>query len=182
MIQEKVLVRDRDDIVEITYDDILKYHGREMIGGAALAFKIMLMTFPKLSDEIPQRGKFNFYSGIGKNGRGIIDASEFVMRVKTYDSIELDSDYSNDKMGQVAPGGGRYYFEIGYEDKLIKLYLKEGIIPIEFINYSKLAHKCKAENVAMKVEDQEKLLSLRIELANSIMASKPEDLFVIIEE
>ena len=37
MIQEKVVVRDRDDIVEITYDDILKYHGREMIGGAALA-------------------------------------------------------------------------------------------------------------------------------------------------
>lgn len=58
MIQEKVIVKDQNDIIEITYDDILKYHGREMIGGAALAFKIMLMTFPKLSDEIPQRGKF----------------------------------------------------------------------------------------------------------------------------
>ena len=66
MIQEKVIVKDQNDIIEITYDDILKYHGREMIGGAALAFKIMLMTFPKLSDEIPQRGKFIFYSGIGK--------------------------------------------------------------------------------------------------------------------
>ena len=49
---EKVIVKDFDDIVEITYNDILKYHGRQMIGGAALAFKIMLMTFPKLSDEI----------------------------------------------------------------------------------------------------------------------------------
>ncbi|MEE1237557.1 MAG: hypothetical protein UHI85_05710, partial [Turicibacter sp.] len=82
---------------------------------------------------------------------------------------------------QVAPGGGRYYFEIGYEDKLIQLYLKEGIIPTEFINYSKLSHKCKAENIEMSLEDQQKLLSLRQELANSIMASKPEDLFVIIK-
>ena len=176
---EKVIVKDFDDIVEITYDDILKYHGRQMIGGAALAFKIMLMTFPKLSDEIPQRGHFNFYSGIGKNGRGIIDAAEMVMRVKTNDQIRLDLEYSEDKLGQVAPGGGRYYFEIGYKDKMIKLYLKEGIIPEEFIAYSKLSHKCKAENVPMTEKDQAKLLSLRQELADSIMASKPEDLFVI---
>ena len=176
---EKVIVKDFDDIVEITYDDILKYHGRQMIGGAALAFKIMLMTFPKLSDEIPQRGHFNFYSGIGKNGRGIIDAAEMVMRVKTNDQIRLDLEYSEDKLGQVAPGGGRYYFEIGYKDKMIKLYLKEGIIPEEFIAYSKLSHKCKAENVDMAEKDQAKLLLLRQQLADSIMASKPEDLFVI---
>ena len=176
---EKVIVKDFDDIVEITYDDILKYHGRQMIGGAALAFKIMLMTFPKLTDEIPQRGHFNFYSGIGKNGRGIIDAAEMVMRVKTNDQIRLDLEYSEDKLGQVAPGGGRYYFEIGYKDKMIKLYLKEGIIPEEFIAYSKLSHKCKAENVPMTEKDQAKLLLLRQELADSIMASKPEELFVI---
>ena len=90
MTQEKILVKDREDIVEITYADILKYHGKEMIGGAALAFKIMLMTFPKLTDEIPQRGKFNFYSGIGKNGRGIIDATEMVMRVRTHNQIKDD--------------------------------------------------------------------------------------------
>lgn len=179
MIEEKVIVKDNDDIIEITYNDILKYHGRQMIGGAALAFKIMLMTFPKLSDEIPTRGKFNFYSGIGCNGRGIIDAAEMVMRVKTNNQIRLDLEYSEDKMGQIAPGGGRYYFEIGYEDRLIKLYLKEGIIPAEFIKYSKLSHKCKNENVEMKKEDMDKLLSLRQELAKLIMDSKPEDMFVI---
>ncbi len=181
MIQEKVIVKDRNDIIEITYDDILKYHGREMIGGAALAFKIMVMTFPIICNEVPQRGKFSFYTGIGKNGRGIIDAAEMVMRVKTHGQLRTDLEYSDDKLGQIAPGGGRYYFEIGYEDKLIKLYLKEGIIPEEFIRYSKLSHKCKAENVPMTAEDQEKLLSLRIELAESIMASKPEDMFVIMD-
>lgn len=177
---EKILIRDNDDIIEITYEDILKYHGKQMIGGAALAFKIMLMTFPKLSDDIPKRGNFSFYSGIGANGRGIIDATEFVMRVKTYDKLRLDLEYSDDKMGQVAPGGGRYYFEIGYGEKLIKLYLKEGIIPEEFIAYSKLAHKCKADNVHMKKEDEERLLFLRKELAKTIMESKPEDMLLIL--
>lgn len=177
---ERIKVKDNNDIIEITYEDLLKYHGNQMIGGAALAFKIMLMTFPKLSDEIPERGHFSFYSGIGCNGRGIIDATEMVMRVKTYDQLRLDLEYSDDKLGQIAPGGGRYYFEIGYKENLIKLYLKEGIIPSEFISYSKLAHKCKAENVAMKKEDQERLLFLRKELAKSIMESKPEDLFVIL--
>ena len=99
MVKEKVLVRDNDDIIEITYEDILKYHGKQMIGGAALAFKIMLMTFPKLSDEIPTRGNFSFYSGIGANGRGIIDAAEMVMRVKTYNQLRLDLEYSINSFG-----------------------------------------------------------------------------------
>ncbi|MBE6024050.1 MAG: hypothetical protein E7231_12710 [Cellulosilyticum sp.] len=178
---EVVRVKDHDDLIEITYDDILKYHGRQMIGGAALAFKIMLMTFPKLSNEVPQRGHFSFYSGIGQNGRGIIDATEMVMHVKTNNQLRTDLEYSDDKLGQVAPNGGRYYFEIGYKEQLIKLYLKEGIIPEEFMTYSKLAYKCKMEGVAMTEEDQARLLELRQELARSIMASKPEDLFVIME-
>ena len=38
MMIEKVRVKDHDDIIEITYEDLLKYHGKEMLGGAALAF------------------------------------------------------------------------------------------------------------------------------------------------
>ncbi len=181
MAVEKVVVRDHNDIIEITYEELLKYHGTQMLGGVALAFKIMLMTFPKLSNEVPERGHFSFYSGIGQNGRGIIDATEMVMRVKTHDQLRVDTEYAEDKLGQVAPNGGRYYFEIGYKEKMIKLYLKEGIIPEEFMVYSKLANKCKVEQVPMKPEDQERLLFLRKELAKSIMASRPEDLFVIID-
>ena len=181
MMVEKLRVKDHDDIIEITYEDLLKYHGKEMLGGAALAFKIMLMTFPKLCDGVPERGYFNFYSGIGKNGKGIIDASEMVMRVKTNDQLRLDFEYSEGKPGQIAPGGGRYFFEIGYKEKSIQLYLREGIIPEEFMAYSKLAHKCKADGTEMTEEDQARLLELRQELARSIIAAKPEDLFSIME-
>lgn len=181
MLMETIRVKDHNDIIEITYEDLLKYHGRQMIGGVALAFKMMLMTFPKLCDDIPQRGNFTFYSGLGCNGKGIIDAAEMVMRVKTYDQIRLDIEYAEDKLGQLAPGGGRYYFEIGYNEKSIRLYLKEGIIPNEFITYSKLAHQCKAESIPMREEDQERLLVLRKDLAKSIMKARLEDLFVMMD-
>lgn len=178
---DKITVKDHNDIIEITYEDLLKYHGKQMLGGVALAFKMMLMTFPKLCKEVPERGGFSFYSGIGNNGKGIIDAVEMVMRVKTNEQVRLDIAYAEDKMGQIAPGGGRYYFEIGYQENCIKLYLKEGIIPEEFITYSKLAHKCKTEQNPMKKEDQERLLVLRQELAQSIMAARPESLFEVLE-
>ena len=48
------------------------------------------------------------------------------------------------------------------------------------MEYSRLAKKCKVDNIPMKEEDQQKLLSLRQALAKSIMESKPEDLFVIL--
>ena len=88
-----------------------------------------------------------------------------VMRVKHYDKLRLDLEYSEDKLGQVAPGGGRYYFEIGYKENLIKLYLKEGIIPEEFIAYSKLSHKCKAENVEMKARRLRKIIRIKTRIS-----------------
>mgnify|MGYP003378612594 CR=1 FL=1 len=145
---QTIRVKDHDDIITITYEDLLKYHGKQMLGGVALAFQI-------------------------------IDAVEMVMRVKTHQKLELDTAYAEDKCGQVAPNGGRYYFEIGYKQKNIKLYLKEGIIPQEFITYSKLAQQCKEKQIAMQKEDQQKLLALRKELAKSIIEAKSEELFVI---
>lgn len=173
---QTIKVKDHGDIIEIGYADLLKYHGNQMLGGVALAFQIMRLTFPLLCETIPERGQFYFYSGIGQNGQGIMDAAEMVMRVKTHGQLRLDLAYSEDKPGQIAPGGGRYYFEIGYQQKKLALYLKEGVIPEEFITYSKLAHRCKQENIPMKAEDQERLLALRKQLAKSILDADPKAL------
>ena len=75
-------IYDESDLLEIQYEDLLKYHGHNMIGGVALAYKIMEFTFPMLTDSdnpIPKRGTFYFYSGIGAGGRGIIDSVEMVL-------------------------------------------------------------------------------------------------------
>lgn len=172
-----ITIKDNNNIILITYEDLLKYHGYEMVGGVALAFQMMRWAFPQICDGIPERGNFYFYSGMGKNAKGVIDAVEMVMRVKTYESLNLDIDYSLDKEGPLAPGGGKYYFEVGYCDKKLCLAVKDGLIPDEFIEYSKLAHHCKSCGIQMKDSDRIKLMQLRAELAESILKSNIDDLF-----
>ena len=182
-MNDGIRVRDESsfEIIDIYYDDIIKYHGNEMRGGVALAFKIMMMAFPEFLPDIPKRGECSFYSGIGKNGKGVIDAVEMVMRVKTHGKLNLDTKYCLDKKGQEAPNGGRYYFEVGYKERVVKLYLKEGIVPEDFIYYSRLSNKCIKDNVDMSNQDREKLILVRKNLENTIINSKPEDLFCFTE-
>ena len=119
-LNQPIKIMDGKDVLTISYDDILKYHGHNMIGGVALAYKIMAWGLPKLTDDIPKRGGFYFLSGIGPGGEGVIDAVEMVMRVKTHNALCIDLNKVQDKPGPRTPGGnGRYYFELGYNGKIL---------------------------------------------------------------
>jgi hypothetical protein len=175
-----ITVKDGDAILHIGYEDLIKYHGYNMIGGVALAYKIMLWGFPKLTDQVPERGKFYFYSGIGPGGQGVIDAVEMVMRVKTYNSLGLDKSWSIDKPGAYCPGGGHYYFEIGYDGKKLCLGVKDGVIPSEFIRMSELAGSKTVAGELLNDEEIAYLHELRYQLSEAVIASEAEDLFFMI--
>lgn len=175
-------VVDGTDVITITYDDLIKYHGHSMIGGVALAYKIMLWGFPKLTDEIPERGFFSFLSGIGQGGQGVIDAVEMVMRVRTNGALDLDLDKVADKPAPPTPGGkGKYYFELGYKDKTLCLAVKQGVIPQDFYFYSELPGKHRVAGTEMTAEELEGLRRVRHELADAIMNNEPDDLLEVIE-
>jgi len=173
----RISIRDGEAILQIGYEDLIKFHGYNMIGGVALAYKIMLWGIPKLTDQVPQRGKFYFYSGIGPGGQGVIDAVEMVLRVKTHDRLGLDKAYSMDKPGAYCPGGGHYYFEIGYENRKLCLGVKEGMIPAEFIRMSELAGKRAQTGETLTPEETAYLHRLRYQLSEAIIAADPDDLF-----
>ena len=175
-------VRDGNDILTIYYEDLLKYHGHTFIGGVALAFKIMLWGFPKLTDEIPERGYFSFLSGIGLGGGGVIDATEMVMRVRSIGTLDLDLSKVQDKPGPRTPGGkGRYYFELGYKDKILCLAVKDGVVPQDFYYYSELPGKRKLAGLELTEEELAGVRRVRHELADAIMNNEPDDLFEVIE-
>ncbi len=175
-----ISIKDREAILNIGYEDLIKYHGYNMIGGVALAYRIMLWGIPKLTDQVPERGKFYFYSGIGSGGQGVIDSVEMVLRVKTYNSLGLDKSYSMDKPGAYCPGGGHYYFEIGYDAKKLCLGVKDGVVPSEFIRMSELAGKKNQTGEPLTDEETTYLHRLRHELSEAIIAADPEDLFFVI--
>lgn len=175
-----ISIKDGTDILNIDFEDVVKYHGYNMIGGVALAFRILLWGIPKLTDQIPERGKFYFYSGIGPGGQGVIDTVEMVLRVKTLDCLGLDKAWSMDKPGTYCPGGGHYYFELGYDGRKLCLGVKEGAVPGEFIRMSELAGERKQQGLPLTEEEWEYLHRLRRELAEAIIAADPDDLFFVV--
>ncbi len=175
-----ISIRDGKDIINIDYEDLIKYHGYNMIGGVALAYKILLWGIPKLTDDVPERGKFYFYSGIGPGGQGVIDAVEMALRVKTKDCLGLDKSWSMDKPGAYCPGGGHYYFELGYDGKKLCLGVRDGIIPSEFIRMSELAGMKNKDSVPLTKDEFDYLHRLRKELSEAVIAADPDDLFFVI--
>lgn len=178
---EVLKVRDMDDILEISYEDLLKYHGHNMVGGVALAYKIMLWAFPQLCNDIPSRGHFYFLSGIGPNGKGMIDAVEMVMRVKTYGCLDTDVSLLQDKEAPYTPGDGKYYFEIGYKQKKLCFSVRPGLIPDDFYYYSRLAHENERNHRENSSDEARQLKRVRNELAALILSTPSHQLFQINE-
>jgi hypothetical protein len=169
-------VKDRGIVLEIGFEDLLKYHGRFYIGGVALAFKLLELAFRELvPNAIPDREHIGFTSGLGLHGPGVIDAVEMVTRARTRGQLIINTDAVQDKPGIIAPDGvGKYYFAIRYGDKNIGLAVKPGIIPDEFMELSRKVH---AETITES--EKIRLQEVKESLANQIVRSMPEDLFTV---
>lgn len=173
-----IQVRDRQDVLTFSFDDLLKYHGRFNIGGVALAFRIIEEAAKKMSHHsIPDRYGFSFRSGIGPNGTGVIDAVEMVTRAKTYEKLTIDNEWLANKPGVPTPNGaGKYYFEIGYEGRWLGFELKPGLIPEEFMV---LTRKLDAKKIS--ASEQNRLRDIKEDLAGFVMKANISELFVIHE-
>jgi hypothetical protein len=122
-----IIIRDDTGEIEIHYEDILKYHGRDFYGGVALTFKALQMAFARLCGaEPPLRNAIRVV--VGFDPPGVIDTIEFVTRAVTRRRLILEPE---------PPKGppsvfGRYYFEIHCADRGLRMWLKPGILPEGF--------------------------------------------------
>jgi hypothetical protein len=125
-----LLVLDQGDAISISFDDLLKYHGRSSIAGVAHAFKAMERAFPLLSpDGPPERYDITVESGFP--GGGARDAFEMVTRAVTGDRYRL----AGEPLGIEAPEapGGHFFFRLGYREGAVDLVLRPGLVPEEFL-------------------------------------------------
>jgi hypothetical protein len=169
----KLKISDRETILEITYEDMIKYHGRYNIAGVALAFKVMELAFPRLAEgNIPAREEISFFSGIGSAGMGVIDGVEMVTRARTRGRLIADDAAAKGKPAPDAPEGGKYYFEVSYKSKKIGLALKEGLIPDEFMILSRKAFKS-----SISKEEARRLQAVKEQIAAAVMSNEAADIF-----
>lgn len=181
-MKNTVSIKENKKILSFTYEELLACHGGAMPGGVALAFRMLQWVFEEVLQTIPERGLCQFYSGLGENGRGIIDTVKKVLGVVENESLRLDKTYSLNKTGPMAPGGGRYYFECSYDDRLVKLAVKDGAIPEEFFRCSAEMHRKRNAGETITQAETDYLQQLRIDLSKAILAADSSDLFVLLDK
>jgi hypothetical protein len=169
-------IKDRDTVLHISYEDMIKYHGRFHIGGVAMAYKAMELGFSKLiPGEIPSRSKVSFASGLGQAATGVLDAVEMATRARTRDALVVDPALGRDIAAPATPGGGKFYLELTYDGVKLGMALKDGLVPEEFMLLSK-----KAMARSLDQEGAKRLQELKEEMAASLMSKPAEELFNVI--
>ena len=129
-MEDYIEIMDGNALLKISYEDMVKYHGRFNIGGVAIAYKAIKLGFARLSSgKVPRREDTGFFSGM--SGSGVLDGAEMVLRARTRGTLAVDP-----ALGAVnaTAGGcrGRFYFEVRLGTRTIALALKEGFVTPEF--------------------------------------------------
>ncbi len=155
-----LVILDQGESVSISFDDLLKYHGRSSIAGVAHAFKAMERAFPLLSPgQPPERYDITVESGFP--GGGARDAFEMVTRAATGDRYRLTSVPAGAEPPE-APGG-HFYFRLGYRGTVVELVARAGLVPDEFLQLACREAPTPPEAARaqqLKEEMAERLLSL----------------------
>lgn len=167
-----ITVKDNDTIFPITYDDMVKYHGRSFIAGVAMAYKLLELICAVMADDILIRGKLKIVLGV--NGPGIIDGIELATRAKSRGTLAVDQQITQGKPAPDAADGqgGKYYFEIEYAGKQMTVMLKQGLVPQEFLDLAAKTH----EGTITELETV-RLQQLKEEIAADFMTMEAKTIF-----
>jgi hypothetical protein len=166
-------IMDRDTLLEISYEDLIKYHGRWHIGGVAIAYKLMELGFALLSPGvIPRRGSFSFASALGEAATGVLDGVEMVTRARSRGNMTADPALGQKADAPSSANGGKFYFELGYQDRKLGLALAPGLVPDEFIALSKAAL-----SGSLDAGGKHRLQEVKEQLAAALMSREADSLF-----
>jgi hypothetical protein len=175
--QTAIQIKDQENLLTIPCENLVNYHGREFIGGVALAFQLLRFAFDRLSPhQAPQRREIELK--IAVNGPGIIDGIEMVTRACSRGKLVVEAALAN---GIDAPDaadglGGRYYFELTVAGQQLCCSLKPAVLPEEFIALARKTH-----DGSISTLEQRRLQTLKEEIAEQLLSLNPEMLFDIHE-
>ena len=182
---EPIVVQEGGRTLAFVYDELMRYHGGAMPGGVALAYRLMQAVFRQhraAGGALPQRGASAFYSGLGENGQGILDAADCVLRLRRHALLRTAPQGAIPPDAPPAPGGNCYYFELALGNTLYAATLRNGLIPPEFFALSQQRHDASKGLAAFTDADMARLMTLRARLADDVMRADEAALFQITVE
>ena len=124
-------VQDRDEVIEIGFDDMLLLHGRENIGGVALAFKALEYAFARLAPDGPiERDTVEIFSAFA--GSGTLDGFEAALRVATNNRLFVDTGFEDPRATPAA--SGHFCFRVSTPRNSVAFTVKSGAVPKRFMD------------------------------------------------
>lgn len=132
-----ILIYDEDELLEITMEDVGKYHG-DICVCLAIGFRATKLAISKLwSGEVPKRGDFKIISACPTPGSK--DAFEFITRVITR---EKGNDFNlmlseGTDIKNMSKDNYSFTFVRKSNNEQIKIRVKEGLFPKGFFELRK---------------------------------------------
>jgi hypothetical protein len=156
-------VLDHGELICVSFDDLLKYHGRSSIAGVAHGFKVMQRAFPLLTAGAPPE-RYDIEIDSAFDGAGARDAFEMVTRAVTGHRYRMAPELAP----LDAPQGpeGRFFFRFQYRGRGVDLTLRDGLVSDEFVQLARRGAGTPAEVerlVRLKQDMAERLLRLAAE-------------------
>lgn len=159
--------------ITFSYEDLEKHHGFGARGGISMAMKVLEKALPLLSDDgYVERRELSFNTCFG--GPGFIDAIEMMTRAVREDRYNLDPSFGEPHVDKGLRG--KFYFEVSYRGRTVKLILRDGILPHEFFE---LLAKDKA---ALTNDDVLRAEELKLDLAIRLNALDGRWVYRTLEE
>lgn len=167
-----IKIYDREDLIEISFDDIKKYHGYAAYMALGVGFRVVEAAFEALyDDEIPNRKDISIHSGHG--GPGFRDVFEFVTRAKTRGFYTVDANYPKAQYDPYRATGYAYVFT-KENGESVEVLVKEDFLPPIFYDYLKKGREDNFTPEEYKHNEQ-----LKQELGNRAIEMPIEELLIV---
>ena len=165
--------KDVDGPIEISFDDVKKYHGTRSLCGLTVGYTVLGAAWASLSDGEPlDRNDITVETAFG--GPGARDAVEMVTRAVSREAFQLVSDKQPDEnIAEAAKGA--YWYKITVNGRAVELGLKQDILPKDFI---RLRRKSLAGEAS--TEEMETFRGLQYELSNRLLSMDPLSAFNVL--
>lgn len=167
-----IKIYDRQDLIEVSFNDIKKYHGYAAYMALGVGFRVVEAAFEALyGGEIPNRNDISILSGHG--GPGFRDVFEFVTRAKTRGVYTVDPNYPKAQYDPHRATGYAYVFT-KENGESVEVLLKENFLPPIFYDYLK-----KGREDAFTPEEYEHNEQLKQQLGNQAYEMPIDDLLIV---
>ncbi|HWF49439.1 MAG TPA: hypothetical protein VG294_02250 [Solirubrobacteraceae bacterium] len=159
MTSSAIVVRDHEQAIAFSFEDMMRYHGPGSPGGVAHAFKVLERALPLLEpDDLAERREIVVHTAFG--GPGARDGFELVTRAVTEDRYVVDPQLERPERGRAL---ARFVFRLGYRDREVTLSVRDGYVTDEFIDLARTVERTPAE--------ESRLTELKREMAERVMAA-----------